>query len=502
MQQVQQHQSVGLSQVPERMSWARAMIFAVGFFLISAILIGQLPSTIFAYMTASRLGDFERLCLGIGVVCMAGFVIVQVIMLLFDPKPLLPPAIFVGLGVVLALAGLVLTVWATTTGCAPAVLDVHGKYDYAKVTCNQYFPSASMSILPLLGGHFLWFQEDAIDFSMLGLVTIGVGLAMVFYGSLALGELRNPDRRDLGTTPAIRWMIIGSILLLMLFLFIHTANGFATVSSNIFPHNPFYAFKLSQLIISVILGIATIMALGAFALRLHYLMRPIRKKTMSALYAVGALGLAQTGAIFIVLWIVAYPLLALIHPWTFLGLGHFLTICTTTDVPASCSYSQDAGYLVDAIVTTNFFLAVMAAIWAWKSHRNLVIISSVVLIAVMGALALVLHTSGSAWSSALMVCVALLILAAIMTSVSRREFAVIGEQNLGCLGMWLIVGTCLLIYLAAFAFFSMPKFGEGETPPNIAFEPGASSDAFQMLILLGVLAGIQFFFLIRNRYKA
>jgi hypothetical protein len=502
MQQVQQHQSVGVSQGSERMSWARAMIFAVGFFLISAILIGQLPSTVYAYMTASTLSSFEQLCLGVGVVCIASFVVIQVIMLLFDPKPVVPPAIFVGLGPILAFGGLALTIWATTTGCLPATRDADGVYQYGAVACNQYFPSASTSIAPLLGGHFLWFQAQAVDLSMLGLVTMGVGLAMVFYGSLALGELRNPDRRDLGTTPAIRWLIVGSILLLMLFLFIYNANGFSAISANIYPHNPFYAFKLSQLIISIMLGIATIMALWAFALRLHYFMRPIRKKTMSILYAVGSLGLAQTGALFIVLWIVAYPLLALIHPWTFIGLGHFLTVCTTTDVPASCSYSQDAGYLVDAIVTTNFFLVVVAAIWAWKSHRNVVVISSVVLIAVIGVLALVLHTSGSAWPTALMVCVAILVVAAIMTSVSRREFAVIGEQNLGCLGMWLVVGTCLFVYLAAFAFFSILNFGDAETPPNIAFKPGGSADAFQMFILLGVLAGIQFFFLVRNRYKA
>ena len=492
MQQVQQRE------LPERMSWARAMIFAVGFFFITAILIGQLPSTLFAHMTASTLSNFEQFCLAVGVVCMASVVIVQVIMLLFDPKPLVPPAIFVVIGPALALGGLALTIWATTTGCAPAV-----KGDYAAVACNQYFPSASMTpILPLLGGKLLWFQADAIDFSMLGLVTIGVGLAMVLYGSLALGELRNPDRRDLGTTPAIRWMIIGSILLLILFIVIYNANGFAAISSNIFPHNPFMAFKLSQLIVSVLLGIAIIMAAGAFALRLHYLMRPIRKKTMPALYAVGALGLAQTGALFIVLWIIAYPLLALIHPWQFIGLGHYLTICTTTEVPASCSYSQDASYIMATIVTSNFFLALIAAVWALKSHRNLVVIRSVVIIAVCGALALVLHTSGSAWQTALMVGVAILILAAIMTSVSRREFAVVGERNLGCLGMWLVVGSCLFIYLAAFAFFSMPKFGDAETEPNIPSGPGGPPDAFQMLILLGILAAIQFFFLTRNRYKA
>ena len=78
----------------------------------------------------------------------------------------------------------------------------------------------------------------------------------------------------------------------------------------------------------------------------------------------------------------------------------------------------------------------------------------------------------------------------------------VGEQNLGCLGMWLVVGTCLFIYLAAFAFFSLLNFGEAETPPNIGFVPGQTADAFVMFILLGILAGIQFFFLVRNRYKA
>ena len=491
MQQVQQRE------VPERMSWARAMIFAVGFFLIAAILIGQLPSTVYAYMTASTLSSFEQLCLGVGVVCIATFVVIQVIVLLFDPKPLVPPTILAGVGIVLALVGLALTVWATVTGCAPA-----SGGNYAAVTCNQYFPSTSMSILPILGGNFLWFQPQAIDFTMLGLVILGVGLATVFYSALAMGELRNPDRRDLGTTPAIRWMIIGSILLLILFLFMYNANAFVSIGAAISPDHPFVAYKLSQLIVSILLGVATILALGAFMLRLHYLMRPIRKRTMSVLYAFGALGLAQTGALFIVLWIVAYPLLALIHPWQFIGLGHFLTVCTSTAVPASCSYSQDAGYIIDAVVTMNFFLATVAAIWAWKSHRNLVFIGSVLTIAVIGVTALVLHTTPSAWPTALMVCVAILILAAIITAVSRREFAVIGEQNLGCLGMWLVLGTCLFVYLAAFAFFSMPNFGDAETPPNIAFTPGGSSDAFVMLILLGILAAIQFFFLARNRYKA
>jgi hypothetical protein len=100
--------------------------------------------------------------------------------------------------------------------------------------------------------------------------------------------------------------------------------------------------------------------------------------------------------------------------------------------------------------------------------------------------------------------------------VARREFAIVGENNLGCLGMWLVVGTCLLIYLAAFAFFSIPVFPTDPTAPNIPFSSGTiippyappgglptpgQPDAVVMLVLLGILAAIQFFFLMRNRYK-
>lgn len=489
MQQVQQRE------LPERISWARALIFATGFFLIAAILLGQIPSVVYAEMTEATLQQFELLCLALGFVGLGGFAIVQVIVLLFDPKPVIPPRIFTVLGVILAVAGLALSIWATTTGCVP-------NKDLTLVTCNQYFPSSTTYWNPMLGGNVLWFQPQSVDFVMIGLVVLGVGLAMIFYSVLALREMRNPDRRDLGTTPAIRWMLIGSILLLILFLFAYNRTSDLTLGQNLIPGRPFVGYKLVQLLISIILGAAIFMALGAFALRLHYLMRPIRKRTMSILYIVGALGLAQTGAIFLVLWAVVYPLLALIHPWTFIGLGSYLTNCARpSNVPGSCSFTQDAASIVDTIITSSFFGLLLAAIWAWKSHRNLVIISSVVTTAVIGATALLVHTSPSQLPTAMMLCVAILVLAAVWTIISRGEFAVVGENNLGCLGQWLVVGTCLLVYLAGFAFFSMPLFGADETPPNIPFTPGGASDAFVMLVVLGLLAGIQFFFLVRNRYK-
>ncbi len=79
MQQTQQRE------VSERISWARAVIFAVGFFFLAALLLGQIPGYIYYQMTASLI-SFEQGLLGIAIAALAGFVVIQVIVLLFDPK--------------------------------------------------------------------------------------------------------------------------------------------------------------------------------------------------------------------------------------------------------------------------------------------------------------------------------------------------------------------------------------------------------------------------------
>lgn len=500
MQQAQQRDMSA-----DRISWARAMIFAIGFFLIAAILIGQMPGYIYLQVTAASLEGMERGALGLGVTCLGLFAIVQVIVLLFDPKPVVPPMVFTVLGIPFSLAGLALMLWATLTGCTPT-----------NHACNQYFPTADTNIAPLLGGKFLWFQQNAIDFVMLGTALLGIGLAMLFYSRLAMLEQRNPDRRDPGTTPAIRFMIIAATVVLVAFLIYYTLVDNGGLAHALFPQRPFFGQKILDTIGAIILGIATVMVLGAFALRLHYLMRPVRKQTMSGLYAVGALGFAQIGAILILAWLFVYPLIYWMHGWTFIGLGDYLTVCArSTAIPASCAFSPQAGYLIDAIVTTNFFALMMAAVWAWKSHRSLVIVGSVFTTAGIALATLLIHMAPDQLLVGLMLTIGMLIVAAVWTSVSRREFAVVGEQNLGCLGMWLVLGTCLFVYLAAFAFFSIPIF-TNETEPNIPFVPGLvvppvtpagstpvlpQADALVMLIVMGALAALQFYFLTRNRYR-
>src|SRR5258708_15085692 len=220
MQQAQQRE------VSERISWARAMIFAVGFFFIAALLIGQLPGYVYLQMTAASLEGMEQGSLALGVICLAGFAVIQVIVMLFDPKPVVPPIIFTAIGVPLAILGLALMVWATTTGCVAG--------DPA-TACNQYFPHADTNIAPYLGGKLLWLQANAIDFVMLGAVMLGVGVAMVFYSQLAIREQRNPDRRDLGTTPTIRLMIIAASIILVVFLIFYTYVNDQRLAYQLFP---------------------------------------------------------------------------------------------------------------------------------------------------------------------------------------------------------------------------------------------------------------------------
>ena len=492
MQQAQQRE------IPERISWARAMVFAVGYFFIAALLIGQVPGYIFNQMTSASLVGLEQGSIALGATCIAGFIVIQVIVLLFDPKPVVSPVIISALGAILALGGLVIALAAGLSG-------------------NQYFPQANASWNPVLGGTVLWFQPNAVDLVMVGLAILFVGAAMVFYGVLAQRERNNPDRSDLGTTPAVRWMIIIAIMLLIIFMVGYTLVNDNGLAYTIDSHNGAQVQLILDMILYIILGATVFMTLGAFALRLHYLMRPVRKRTMSPLYAVGALGLAQSGVILLLVWLFIYPLIAWIHSWSFIGLGDYLTICAKkTAIPASCAFSPQGGYIMDTLITSGSFVLLMAAIWAWKSKRNLVVIGSVVIAAVLGLATLLVHTNPSEILTALLLSGGMLVLATIWTSVARREFAVVGENNLGCLGMWLVFGTCLFIYIASFAFFSIPNFPNDPTAPNIPFISGTiipaqpapntpptpgQADAVVLLVIMGILAAIQFYFLVRNRYK-
>jgi hypothetical protein len=484
MQQAQQRTNGRAVPAPtERISWARSMIYAAGYFFIAALLIGQIPGYINLAMTASSLVGFEQGILALAVVCLAGFIVIQVVVMLFDPKPVIPPIVLSVLGVPIALAGLAVILWASFTN-------------------NQYFPTKNVTWFPLLGGNVLWFPPLSFDLIMLGAAIMGVGVILVFFSILAIREQRNPDRSDAGTTPAIRALIsIGITFLIVFMLF------YMLVSPQSFASSHGLSLAVMNTIVNVFLGIAILCTLCAFALRFHYLLRPVRKRTMSGLYLVG-INLAQFGVIFLLAWFLVYPAIAWIHSWTFIGLGTYLTICgKSTAVPQTCSFSQQAGYIINAAVTSVFFVLFMAAIAVWKSQRNLVVVSCLTITAVLAMATLLVHMHPDEIFIAELLTGGMLVLAVIWTSVARREFAVVGERNLGCVGQWLVVGTCLFIYIASFAFFSIPGFRETEpnipSTPGTGFNAGISGGAHAIVVFffIGILAAVQFYFLVRNRYR-
>jgi hypothetical protein len=337
---------------------------------------------------------------------------------------------------------------------------------------------------------------------MLSVAIMGVGISITFFSILALREQRNPDRSDLGTTRAVGAMTSIGIVFLIVFMLLWMLKSPQSVVSS-----TGLSLAVINTIYNVFLAIAVFCTLGAFALRFHYLLRPVRKRTMSGLYLVG-IGLAQLGVIFLLAWFLVYPAIAWIHSWTFIGLGHYLTVCgKQTAVPQTCAFSQQAGYIIDAVVTTNFFVLFMAAIAVWKGKRNLVVVSSLTITTVIALATLLVHMHPDEIFIAQLLTAGMLVLAVIWTSVARREFAVVGERNLGCVGQWLVLGTCLLIYIACFGFFSIPGFRE--TEPNIPSIPGTGFNAgitggvhaIVVFIVIGILAGIQFYFLVRNRYR-
>lgn len=494
MQQAQQRET------GERISWARAVIFAVGFFFLATFLVGQLPSYINLESISSSLVGFEQAMWAIALLSLGAFLIVQAIVMLFDPKPVVPPIIFSGLGFIIAVAGTALIIWAVVTG-------------------NQLFPGPGVTWNSLLGGAVLWFPAGSVDLVVLGIVMLLVGAAWLFYGVLASREQNNPDRRDLGTTRTIRALItIGTvtlILFMLLFAFV-SPDGLAKV---IMPGNCALAVNkgcsivtglfIVNTIYNLILIVAIFCTLGAFALRLHYLMRPVRKNTMSGLYMIGV-NLAPIGALCLLVWFGIYPFIAWLHNLP--ALGPFFTVCARKSaIPQSCGFSQEGGDLIGAILTMNGFVILMAAIWAWRTKRNLVVIGSVVIAAVLALATLLTHVetpAGYPYQTmiALMLTAGGLVLATIWTSTARREFAVVGEKPLGCLGMWLVVGTCLCIYIASFGVFSLPGFSD-PTEPNLPFAPGAiigtksQLDAIVVIVIIGILAAVQFYFLARNRYR-
>ena len=262
------------------MSWARAMVIAVGFFFLTAILVGQLPSYIFTISTASTLTHFEQGTLDLGLLALGFGLIAFEVSFLYDPKPLIPWILFavVGAGIAIVGAFLLFQVWQ---GAWP-----------------QQIPTEQQHYLINPG----WFQVGSIDISAVGMIALLTGLGMFSTAALTRpvlsGSILGPTR-DLFVRFGLGLALVLLALYTTLLTFAPAAVGGADHPAGIG---------------NAILFLAVISAIFALQVWLLPVMVANRQRFMPGVYLHGVVGLLGSVAIpMLVIWAAVFPVVNLIH---------------------------------------------------------------------------------------------------------------------------------------------------------------------------------------------
>jgi hypothetical protein len=448
------------------MSWARAMVIAVGFFFLTAILVGQLPSYIFTISTASTLTHFEQGTLDLGLLALGFGLIALEVSFLYDPKPLIPWILFavVGAGIAIVGAFLLFQVWQ---GVWP-----------------QQIPTEQQKYLLNPG----WFQVGSIDISAVGMIALLTGLGMFSTAALTRpvlsGSILGPTR-DL-------FVRFGLGLALVLLALYTTVLTFAPAAVGGADHPAGIG--------NVILFLAVISAIFALQVWLLPVMVANRQRFMPGVYLHGVVGLLGSVAIpMLVIWAAVFPVVNLIHK---VDAEQFWVECAQkTNIPGSCTFSPFTGYIICAIVFSMTFGLLIAGLYFWSTRRDTVILGGAIGMLYLALAASVIHLDVPAQVPlGLIIAASIAVAAFVFTWATQREFAPVSPQQLGCTGQWLVLGTLLLIYLFGFALFSMPNFFEIEALA-LFYQPGQGGlhDAFWAFLLMGGLAALQFTIFVRRR---
>src|SRR5258708_4012761 len=171
------------------MSWARAILIATGFFFVTAILTGQLPSYFYTTSTLSTLAQFEQGMLNLGLLAVGIGVLCFEISFLYDPKPLIPWILFAVLGLG-ATVGCLFLVYLVSVGLAGTT--VFGQPGWPEFLPSANWPTPGQSYL----FHPAWFQLNSVDITAVGMIAILIGLGMFFLAVLnpltLAGKLAGP----------------------------------------------------------------------------------------------------------------------------------------------------------------------------------------------------------------------------------------------------------------------------------------------------------------------
>jgi hypothetical protein len=456
-------------QPEQRMSWARAIVLAAGLFFVAMILTSQFPGYTYTVFTGARLTKFEQGMLDVSLVSLGLAILLMTVLFLFDPKPVIPPALVAFGGAVLTAAGLIGLILIAISG-------------------HQYLPDSPDFPAGTGGTLFgsIWLQAQSIDLEAVSMIVMGTGFGVLVYALLAWAGFRKGltglARDFLAWTAAII-----SAILMVLYVVLYTFQGENILGMGSGP---------AQLLSNIVLGAAILLAFGAVQIWFLPVMIAERRRYMPAAYLIVFFGLLPMFAIFLVLFLAGYPLVYWIHSW---DTTNFLTVCAVkTDVPATCTYTQYSGYILTTIINGQFFAAGLAAIYFWRSNRPAVILSMVVSFLFTAFSAVVIHTD-TQLRVALFIGTAVLLVTLVWTYSTRHEYASVAATQLGCTGQWLVLGTIILVYLAGFAFLSLQQFFETEAL-GISYAPGPSQlhDAFWSLLVFGGLGLVQFILLARR----
>jgi len=471
------------------MSWARAMLIAIGFFFVAAIFLGMIPSYVFTVSTSATVATFEQTFLTLGLLSLGMGLMSLEISFLYDPRPLIPWPLFalVGAGLAAIGAAVLLMVYIGPFSTIPGT-NMSG--------WPQIFPDNGYLIAPI------WFQASSIDLGGVGTVALLTGVGMFAVAALnpwvLSGRAFGPTR-DL----AVRFCIGLAVVLITLYLALLTFVPAALHPTGIDPNT--HALKIVGSAYAwgnVMLFLGLLTALLGVAVWLLPVMTANRQQFMPAVYFHGVINLIGQVAIPLLLaWVVVYPLLYVIHQ---VDSGQFWVQCSQkTKIPASCSFTQFSGYIICAIVFQALFTMLILGVYFWSTRRNTVVLGGTVALLWLGLAAMVLHTGYSPLTqppTGIMIAIVVIVLAFIFTWATQREFAPTRVAPLGCTGQWLVLGTLLLVFLFGFAFFSIPQFFELESGLALFFQPGAGGlhDALWGALLMGLLALLQFGILMRR----
>ncbi|HEX9039158.1 MAG TPA: hypothetical protein VF808_19410 [Ktedonobacterales bacterium] len=469
------------------MSWARAVIIAVGLFFLAIILLGQMSGYFFTISTLSKLTRLEQGALSLGLISVGLGVIALEIAFLYDPKPIIPWPLFAALGVAITAIGAFFDFQVYTGAWHEYLPDAT-----TTTTLVNGQPVNNVTYWPTPGQKWLfnpaWFQPQSIDLQAIGLlgmiIGLGVLLIAVLNPSILSGRVFGPARDY-----TVRIAAAASVGLLAVWLTLNT-----------FSPSIFDVKGVSGAVANILLFIALLAALLALVVWLLPVMVRNREQFMPGNYLHGVVGLlGGVGVPLLAIWALAYPVVNLIHQVD--STQFFVQCAQKTDIPGTCTFTPFTGYIICAIVFSIPFGLMVAGLYFWSTKRNMVVLGGTYGIVWAGLAVTLIHQDDPAQMSyGLLVAAAIALLAFAWTWATQVEFAPTRPEPLGCTGQWLVLGTLLLFYLMGFALLSMPSFFEIEALA-LFYQPGNGGlhDAFWALLLMGGMGVFQAAVLVRRK---